>query len=164
MNELKNKTIERFEIIQMLRLRCFRQVAKENYIPCRQYPIMEYLMEHDGCSQIEISKYFHISAAAITKSIDRLEKSNFVVRKADQENKRANLIYLTDLGKDTFNKASDHFERIDELMLNKLNENDLHKLVEYFDLMLEGLYGQKVNENNINELFKTMVKEDDENV
>lgn len=56
MNELKNKTIERFEIIQMLRLRCFRQVAKENYIPCRQYPIMEYLMEHDGCSQIEISK------------------------------------------------------------------------------------------------------------
>ena len=49
-------------------------------------------------------------------------------------------------------------------MLNKLNEDDLHKLVEYFDLMLEGLYGQKVDENNINELFKIMVKEDDENV
>ena len=46
MDELKNKTVERFELIQMLRLRCFRQVAKENYIPCRQYPIMEYLMEH----------------------------------------------------------------------------------------------------------------------
>ena len=85
MNELKNKTVERFELIQMLRSRCFRQVAKENYIPCRQYPIMEYLMEHDGCSQIEMSKYFHISAAAITKSIDRLEKSNFVIRKEDKE-------------------------------------------------------------------------------
>lgn len=164
MNELENKTVDRFELIQMLRSRCFRQVAKENYIPCRQYPIMEYLMEHDGCSQIELSKYFHVSAAAITKSIDRLVKAKFVIRKADLDNKRANLIYLTSFGRDTFNKASYHFGRIDELMLNRLNENDLCKLIEYFDLMLEGLYGKKVDENNMNELFKTIVKEDDENV
>ena len=164
MNELENKTVDRFELIQMLRSRCFRQVAKENYIPCRQYPIMEYLMEHDGCSQIELSKYFHVSAAAITKSIDRLVKAKFVIRKADLDNKRANLIYLTGLGKETFNKASNHFEKIDELMLSHLDKNDLCKLIEYFDLMLEGLYGKKVDENNMNELFKTIVKEDDDNV
>src|SRR5574344_536694 len=44
--------------------------------------------------QIAMSKEYNISAAAIAKSINRLENANLIRKVADDSNKRANLIYI----------------------------------------------------------------------
>lgn len=72
---------------------------KENGIdlPHSQYTVMRALFEHDGLSQNEIATILHKDAAAIKRSIDYLEKKDFVLRKPISGCKYG--IYLTDNGK-----------------------------------------------------------------
>lgn len=65
-------------------------------LPHSQYTVLRTLFEHNGLSQNEIAVLLHKDAAAIKRSIDYLEKKDFVFRKPISGCKYG--IYLTDYG------------------------------------------------------------------
>ena len=61
--------------------------------------IMSLLMHHEGVNQQSMSEFLFTDKTAITRWIDSLEKMGYVKRVPDKEDRRQNLIFLTDAGK-----------------------------------------------------------------
>ena len=57
---------------------------------------LSYLLEQNGMTQDELAKASCVDKAAVTRVIQTLEKKGVVERRADETDKRANRIYLTD--------------------------------------------------------------------
>ena len=82
-----------------------------------QWSILAVLWKSDGCSQQFIADSTSRDKPSVTRLIDNLVKEGYVIRKNDENDRRLNLIYLTDKGKeieqdviaavdDTINKAT----------------------------------------------------------
>lgn len=82
-----------------------------------QWSILAVLWKRDGCSQQFIADSTSRDKPSVTRLIDNLVKEGYVIRKNDENDRRLNLIYLTDKGKeiekdviaavdDTINKAT----------------------------------------------------------
>lgn len=57
---------------------------------------LNYLLEQNGMTQDELAKASCVDKAAVTRVIQTLEKKGVVERRADEMDKRANRIYITD--------------------------------------------------------------------
>lgn len=57
---------------------------------------LNYLLEQNGMTQDELAKASCVDKAAVTRVIQTLEKKGVVERRADETDKRANRIYITD--------------------------------------------------------------------
>lgn len=64
-----------------------------------QPPLLHALWERDGLTQTELAELLRVTPATITKSVQRLERTGFVVRKADPEDQRVSRVWLTDAGR-----------------------------------------------------------------
>src|SRR5690606_33913675 len=59
-----------------------------------------YLSKRQGTPQDALARHFHHNKATIARAIDRLERTGFVRRTVDPENRRAVRLYLTRKGDD----------------------------------------------------------------
>ena len=75
----------------------FRQAGLE--ITIEQWSVLYHLWKEDGLSQQELGIRTFRDKASITRLIDNLEKLALVTRVASKEDRRINLVYLTDTAK-----------------------------------------------------------------
>jgi len=69
--------------------------SSENYI-------LLYLFSKDNVTQEDIAAYFAIDKGSISKSVNSLVKKGYVEKTENPDNRRANLVSLTKLGRSTF--------------------------------------------------------------
>lgn len=62
--------------------------------------ILSYLHVNGTCGQKELTITFNASSAAMAVSISRLEDKGFIAKETDSEDKRNNVISLTDKGRE----------------------------------------------------------------
>lgn len=122
----------------MLLYRAFH--AQRNYLrPCLseigleigQPKMITYLANNGPCRQRELAAYFEIDSAAVSRMLDSLEKGGFVIRKADEESRRSNLIALTDKGRKAQRKWRDYCQEMEKIMLRGFNEEEKTRFAEY---------------------------------
>ena len=75
----------------------FRNAGLE--ITIEQWSILYHLWKEDGLSQQELCNRTFRDKASITRLIDNIEKLGLVERIASKEDRRVNLVYLTDSAK-----------------------------------------------------------------
>ncbi|RRD96255.1 MarR family transcriptional regulator [Clostridiales bacterium COT073_COT-073] len=61
-----------------------------------QYMYLFYLYHHDGQKQDDIAKTLKIDKAGTTRALKKLEKSGYIFRQQDKNDRRGNLVYLTE--------------------------------------------------------------------
>ena len=64
-----------------------------------EHPILMFLAKNPSTNQEAIAKYLMIDKGAIAKSLAKLEEKDFVIRTINKNNKRENIISLTEKGK-----------------------------------------------------------------
>ena len=64
-----------------------------------QPPLLYTLWEQDGQTHGELAEKLQITPATITRMIQRMEKSGFVLRKPDADDQRISRVYLTETGR-----------------------------------------------------------------
>lgn len=79
-----------------------------------QAGILFLLKEKDGRAMSQLSRLLFLDNSTVTGLIDRLEKSGFVLRKANPKDRRSSLIHITRLG---IKEAS-----MAEKVINRVNE------------------------------------------
>ena len=67
-----------------------------------QFIVLKVLHEKDGVPQKNLANITERNKGSLARLINTMEKKNFVVRIPSKEDKRINLVYLTKLGKKTF--------------------------------------------------------------
>ncbi len=72
------------------------------------YPdfLMMMVLDNMGASsQQQLSNYLHVTKSSISKRVDTLSKKNLLIRVSNPDNRRENIVHLSDQGIDTITKA-----------------------------------------------------------
>lgn len=160
MEELKADTLFHLKMIDLFRHYYFRHAFCDTGIYRGQYPILTYLQNHDGCTQIEIANELNLSPVAITKTLTRLEKAKLIKKEQDKKNRRANLIFLTEKGKEALINSRERFSQIDDLTFKDFTENEIMELKGLIDRMLINLSNEKdLNNKKLKALIDKLEEE-----
>ncbi len=68
-------------------------------ITVEQWSVLVHLWKEDGVSQQELSLRTFRDKPSITRLVDNMQKQNLVVRKDNPDDRRVNLVFLTEKGK-----------------------------------------------------------------
>jgi DNA-binding MarR family transcriptional regulator len=79
-----------------------------------QAGILFLLKQENGQPMSQLSRRLFLDNSTITGLIDRLERSGFVIRKANQKDRRSSLIHITRQGNKEVNKAETVIHRVNE--------------------------------------------------
>jgi DNA-binding MarR family transcriptional regulator len=79
-----------------------------------QHRILFMLWKEDGVTQKDIASMLNLAPSSITDVLQRMEKSGFVERKADDEDQRISRVYLTARGRELQLETNNLFKALDE--------------------------------------------------
>ena len=108
----------------------FNKLLKENDIgiTTEQFSVMMAVYTNSGISQSEIAKMVIKDKTNITRIIDLLEKSDYIVRERDRNDRRIYRIYLTKSGNTILKKVFPITEQVDKNGLSNLKISQISEL------------------------------------
>ena len=106
--------------------------------------ILEYIKEHNLCTQKELADSLHISPASVATSIKRLEKSGFVKRSTDKDDVRKNRLSLTDEGLKTLTDFRSICDETDKKMFEGFSEEECQLLCNFLRRLYNNLDTEKL--------------------
>ncbi|MBP1910540.1 DNA-binding MarR family transcriptional regulator [Methanolobus bombayensis] len=110
-----------------------------------QFPFFMRLLHHDGVNQETLANLLKYDKATITRSVNKLEKKGYVVRKRDPADKRAYCVYLTDKGRSMQSLLFSISSNISEVLLRGFNAEEK----EMFFSLIEKAARNMASENQI---------------
>ena len=102
----------------------FDKVLKEFDLSSGSYPYLLILKDKDGINQNRISEELGYDKAMTTRTLAKLINIGYLDRIKDDDDYRANKIYLTDKGKDVCVKILDKVHELVQLITTDLNEEE----------------------------------------
>ncbi len=127
-----------FDIEQSLSVAIYRAnqsikaLFKEEFGDCgitpKQFILLLILWEHDGLTQIELSKRGSIDRATMGGIIDRLEKKEFLVRRPSHEDRRVNHVWLTEQGRSCKEEFSSSVFRVRSRISARMTPEEFSRL------------------------------------
>lgn len=110
------------------------------YCTMAQFDVLAQLSrEKDGATPAELSRRLLVTAGNLTGLLDRMEKSGFLSRQRDSNDRRLTRVSLTQKGKDLAKKIIPiHTADIQELASN-LSVGELKQLRQVLDKWIQGL-------------------------
>jgi len=97
-----------------------------------QYNVLSLLKhqsgESGGLTQVELSKMMLVNRANITTLIDRMEKAHLVARKAVPDDRRYNVIELTDHGREMYDQVSGIYKKKVAQIMGIVDQDELDAL------------------------------------
>ncbi len=104
-----------------------------------QFIVLKYLNDKDGLIQNDLAFITNRSKTALTRLIQTMEKKNLVFRQSSPSDLRVNHVYLTDHGRETWEKAYPHFIWIDKELQKGISQEALQTVRETMEKIQENL-------------------------
>lgn len=87
-------------IHKIIQQRVASNLARFDDLSLAQFDVLVHLNQDEGISQQELTNKMLVTKRNVTGLIDRMSERGWVERKADPNDRRANLLYLTTKGKE----------------------------------------------------------------
>ena len=97
--------------------------------------IVMYLAANSGINQEAIAKHFMIDKGAIAKSINRLEEKQYIIKKQNPDNKRENLLWLSEKGMEIIEEMRGILEEWNALLYKDMTEEEVETVNGLIDRM-----------------------------
>lgn len=82
------------------------------------------LYGNEGITQKELCKKLSVTPATMTKMVNRMEKSGFIIKRTDSEDLRVSRIYLTDKAREIKQDIFNLFEEFETECFKGLSEEE----------------------------------------
>ncbi|MCK4574626.1 MAG: MarR family transcriptional regulator [candidate division Zixibacteria bacterium] len=117
-----------------------RNLADAGYeVNPEQMIMLAHVYLSEGINQQSLSQHIHRDKAAATRLIDSLEKKNLVIRVSDKTDRRQNMIFLTNEGKEMVLEVSEVAEKTHAEALVGVTEEEVSTLKRVLDKIRENL-------------------------
>ncbi len=130
-----------------------------------QLPILEYIKDNDGCTQIEIAEKLCVTPASISTSTKRLQKAGLLTKTPDPHNLRCNRLSITPEGVVRCQNNRKSLNSLYSLMFRGLTEEEMKTLDSLLSKILMNLApqsdGANLNPMDIQALIIAVNKNDD---
>lgn len=103
--------------------------------------ILDTLLKEDHISQKELSTRCHVDATTMSRSLDKLEQSGFLIRKRDPQSRRTFLVCLTEAGAEEARLVHRILGQLDAQIWKGFEMEEMEQLYGYLDRILENLMG-----------------------
>ncbi|MDH5414639.1 MAG: MarR family transcriptional regulator [Flavobacteriaceae bacterium] len=94
-----------------------------------QMVVLKKLHDKDGLHQNDLAFLTLRDKSSLTRLLSKMEKKKYIIRKKCKEDKRANNVYLTALGKDIFTKTRPVIKQLLDKMLYKISIEEKHQII-----------------------------------
>lgn len=109
-----------------------------------QEQILFLLHQEDGLTPTQLtSRFFHVGLATMVKTIQRMERAGFVVRRPDPTDGRASRVYLTEHGRAMYGPALQ--------IWHEVTERTVHGMPEVEQMLFRRLLQQAVTNLTLHE-------------
>lgn len=130
-------------VIRFEKLHLFRRILLQKSVDYPLYPgqlhLLEYVINHTGCSQSEVAEHLMITPASVALSTKRMEKSGLLDKRTDPDNLRCKRLYVTQKGINLSNRCRETLDGMDKVMFRGLNEDEIGTLEGILDKLLNNL-------------------------
>ena len=116
--------------VSRLRRTVFDDFMKPLNVTRSQWWVLAYLSRHDGMIQSDLASVLELGKAALGSLIDRLEASGLVRRGADESDRRAKRVYLSNPGSQLIKEMQTRSHEMSELILEGLSDDERRTLVD----------------------------------
>lgn len=104
-----------------------------------QLPVLKTIYEKEGISLRALADAIHIKPPTVTVTVQRLEKSGLVYKKADSADQRISRIYLTEKGKDIQAEIVRLIDENEKILTRGFSEEERELLRSFFERMVKNL-------------------------
>lgn len=130
---------------KLSRIFAWQSFAEHKYeITPEQFTILAALVENDGMYQRQIANITLKDRPNITRLLRILEKSEFIVKQPDINKRKIYKIFITEKGKEIYNKVLPTVLKIWQESVQGLNEDELKICIKALDIFRQNLES-KVN-------------------
>lgn len=138
--ELGKRAIRLFNSADRLHRAAAERAMQESGLHRSQHLIMMYIASCENPpTQTDIAHAFEVSSAAITVSLQKLERHGLITRTQQEGNARANRIRLTPLGDSLLARSKEYYAAVDECMCRDVPDEDLESLIRILNQMQDNL-------------------------
>ena len=95
-----------------------------------------YIGKHPDCSPGDLSQNLNLDTGHTTRSIDKLVKTGFVLRKKSDSDKRAYILQLTEKGQGAFETSHRLFSEWDEKIFENISREDRLQLMNLLEKLV----------------------------
>ena len=111
-----------------------------------QHRILFYLERNpDNRSQKEIADFMEISPACVAVTMKKMEKNGLIVRRADEDDTRNNIIEITPKAKEIINISKGYFANMEDAIFKGFTEDEVKCLQGYFERIKENINNIDIN-------------------
>ena len=139
MEELWRRVSRRLREAQTKKGEIVRGALKNSNVYFGQPPILDYLAEHEGGTQKEIADALQVTAASVSVSLRRMQKSGLLERAADTRDLRCNSMRLTEEGYRQRERLHRCFTEFDRKIYRDFSEEELTTLAELLERLCANL-------------------------
>ena len=104
-----------------------------------QPPVLFCIQEHKKISQKELIIKMGTSKEAMSTTLKRLLNNGFIQKTTDENDRRIQLISLTEKGEEVAKRCKENFASVHQQMFSQFSDKDKEAGIELFELMLKGL-------------------------
>lgn len=137
--EMTAKIAESIEMAARLWRVLFAQKLKEEQVTLSQFMALRSLDLYGPLSSRKLGDLLHVSSGAVTQVIDSLADKKYVVRSADDKDRRVVALQLTDAGQALIVKLQSIRQEVFAMVFKSLNDDDLDALYLSTEKILEQL-------------------------
>ncbi|OKY77720.1 MAG: Transcriptional regulator, MarR family [Candidatus Methanohalarchaeum thermophilum] len=140
--------LELFKKINKKLMREIREQTKPLNLTRGELPVLvKLLKEGDGLTQKNLKEKLLISKSTLSKTIDRLEKKNYIRKKKKPEDKRATLIYLTQESEEIKESLKEINTEIEKAISKGFSKNEKKELIGYLNRLNSNLEDNNPNQD-----------------
>lgn len=96
-----------------------------------QPPLLDLLWTRQGRTHTELARALNVTPATVTKMVQRMESTGFVVRKPDPTDERISRVYLTEKGVAVESWVRDSFRRFEDRVMAGFSEKETAEIDGY---------------------------------
>lgn len=104
-------------------------IVRSSELTVSEAHALEVLGEYGKINMKGLAQKLGVTTGTTTVTVDRLEKKNFARRESTEEDRRVNLISLTDIGKKAFEEHHAYHLHLTEQMTSVLSDDEIKQFL-----------------------------------
>ncbi len=116
---------------------------KEYKIGCGQFPYFRMLLQRNGQSQEELSRFFHVDKATVGRAIRKLLDEGYVERRRNPKDRRAYQVFLTEKGEHIGNLVIEILRELTEVLTSDFTDEEFKLFLDLIQRMHRNILDSK---------------------
>lgn len=104
-------------------------IVRSSEVTVSEAHALEVLGENEKMNMKGLAQKLGVTTGTTTVTVDRLEKKNFARRESTKEDRRVNLISLTDIGRKAFEEHHNYHLRLTDQMTSTLSDDEIKQFL-----------------------------------